>query len=75
MVKLVSCFYCELSRKRNRYLQHVEEVLDKNGEGMQIACGHFNIYLLNETLAVRITSENLMTSQGLDLVSLPNSYI
>ena len=37
---------------------------------MQIACGDFNIDLLNENLAARITLENLMTAQGLELVSL-----
>ena len=67
---IVSCFYCEPSRNRSQYLDHVEEVLDKNGEGMQIACGDFNIDLLNENLAARITLENLMTAQGLELVSL-----
>ena len=30
---------------------------------MQIACGDFNIDLLNENLAARITLENLMTVQ------------
>ena len=42
----------------------------KNGEGMQIACGDFNIDLLNENLTARVTLDNLMTAQGLDLVSL-----
>ena len=68
--KIVSCFYCGPSRNRSQSLEHVEEVLDKNGEGMQIACGEFKIDLLNERLAARITLENLMTAQGLDLVSL-----
>ena len=67
---IVSCFYCEPSRNRSQYLDHVEKVLDKSGEGMQIACGDFNIDLLNENLAARITLENLMTAQGLELVSL-----
>ena len=67
---IVSCFYCEPSRNRSQYLDHVKGVLDKNGEGMQIACGDFNIDLLNENLAARITLENLMTAQGLELVSL-----
>ena len=31
---IVSCFYCELSRNRSQHLNHVEEVLDKNGEGI-----------------------------------------
>ena len=66
----VSCFYCEPSRNRNQYLEHVEEVLAKNGDGLQIACGDFNIDLLNVSLAARVTLEYLMTSQGLDLVSL-----
>ena len=67
---IVSCFYCEPSRNRNQYLEHVEEVLDKNGESMQIACGEFSFDLLNKTLAARISLENLMTVQGLNLVSL-----
>ena len=67
--KIVYCFYCEPSRNKSQYLEHVEEVLDKNGEGMQIAGGDFNIDLLNESLAAR-TLKNLMTVQGLDLVSL-----
>ena len=67
---IVSCFYCEPSRSKIQYLEHVEGVLDKNGEGMQIACEDFHLDLLNETLAGRITLENLMTAQGLDLVSL-----
>ena len=66
----VSCFYCEPSRNRNQYLEHVEEVLMKNGDGLQIACGDFNIDLLNVSLAARVTLEYLMSSQGLDLVSL-----
>ena len=67
-----SCLYCEPSRNRSQYLEHAEEVLDKNGAGMQIVCGDFNIDLLNEYLAARKTLEieNLMTAQGLDLVIL-----
>ena len=67
---IVSCFYCELSRNRNQYLEHIQEVLNKNGDGTQIACGDCNIDFLNETLPARITLENLMTAKGLDLVSL-----
>ena len=37
---------------------------------MQIACGDFNIDLLNENLAARITLEKFKTAQGLELVSL-----
>ena len=66
----VSCFYCEPSRNKNTYLEHVEEVLDKNGNGLQIVCGDFNTDLLNENLGARVTFENMMNSQGLDLVSL-----
>ena len=45
-------------------------MLEKNGDGLQIACGDFNIDLLNVSLAARVTLEYLMSSQGLDLVSL-----
>ena len=48
---------------------------DKNGAGMQIVCGDFNIDLLNDYLAAQITLENLMTAQGLDLVSSVYSSI
>ena len=65
----VSCF-CEPSRNKNTYLEHVEEVLDKKGNGLQIVCGDFNTDLLNENLGARVTFENMMKSQGLDLVSL-----
>ena len=34
----VSCFDCEPSRNKNTYLKHVEEVLDKNGNGLQLLC-------------------------------------
>ena len=37
---------------------------------MQIACRDFNVDLLNENLAARITLENLMTNQLLHLISL-----
>ena len=66
----VSCFYCEPSRNKNTYLEHIEEVLDKNGNGLQIVCGDFNTDLLNENLGARVTFENMMNSQVLDLVSL-----
>ena len=66
----VSCFYCEPSKNKNTNLEHVEEVLDKNGNGLQIVCGDFNTDLSNENLAARVTFENMMNSQGLDLVSL-----
>ena len=66
----VSCFYCEPSRNKNNSLEHVEEVLDKNGNGLQIVCGDFNTDLINENLGARVTFENMMNSQGLDLVSL-----
>ena len=67
---IVSCFYCEPSRNKNNYLDHVEEVLETNGGGLQVACGDFNIDMLNENQAARVSLEYLMYSQGLDLVSL-----
>ena len=67
---IVSCFYCEPSRNKSKYLDHVEEVLEINSGGLQIACGDFNIDMLNENLATRVSLEYLMYSQGLDLVSL-----
>ena len=67
---IVSCFYCEPSRNKSKYIDHVEEVLEINSGGLQIACGHFNIDMVNENLATRVSLEYLMYSQGLDLVSL-----
>ena len=60
---IVSCFYCEPSRNKSKYLDHVEEVLEINGCGLQIACGGFNIDMLNENLATRVLLEYLMYSQ------------
>ena len=68
--KIVSCFYCEPSRNRSQYLEHVETVLDENGAGMHIICGDLNIDLVNEYLSARIILETLMTAQGLGLISL-----
>ena len=51
-------------------MEQVGEVLDKNGNGLQIVRGNLNTDLLNENLGVRVTFENMMNSQGLDLVSL-----
>ena len=64
-------FFCEPSSNRSQYLEHVKQVLDKNGDVMQVACGDFNTDLLNEHTAARTTLETLMTGQGLDLVGLP----
>ena len=68
--KILSCLCCELSWNRSQYVEQVEEELERIDAGMQIACGDFNVDLLNEYLAARITLENLMTAQLLHLVSL-----
>ena len=67
---IVSCFYCAPSRNKSKYLDHVEEVLEINSSGLQIACGDINIDMLNENLATRVSLEYLMYSQDLDWVSL-----
>ena len=41
-----------------------------HADGLQIVSGDFNTDLLNENLGARGTFENIMNSQGLDLVSL-----
>ena len=61
---------CNTSRNKNTYLEHVEEVFEINGNGLQIVCGDLNTDILNENLGARVLFENMMNSQGLDLVSL-----
>ena len=39
---IVTCFYCEPSRIKNIYLEHVEDVLEENGNVLQIVFGDFN---------------------------------
>ena len=67
---VVSCFYCEPSRNKSKYLGHVEEVLYIKSGGLQIACGDFNIDMLYENLATRVSLEYSLYSRGFDLVSL-----
>ena len=68
---IVFCFFCEPSRNKVKYLDHVEEVLEINGGGLQIACGDdLNCDMLKENLATRVSLAYLMYSKGLDLVSL-----
>ena len=45
-------------------------MLEKTGNELQIGCGDLNTDHLNENLGARVTCENMMNSQGLDLVSL-----
>ena len=59
----VSCFYCGSSRNKNTYVEHVEEALDKNSNGLQIVCGDFNTDVLKENLGARVTFENMMNSK------------
>ena len=54
-------------------MEHVEEVLDKNGNGVQRVYGDFNTDLLSEKFGARVTFENMMNSQRLDLLSLRGS--
>ena len=50
---IVSCFYCQPSRNKNNYLNHIEEVLEKNGDLPQLVAGDFNIDLLLDELVLR----------------------
>ena len=48
---IVSCFYCQPLRNKNNYLNHIEEVLARNGDLPQLVAGDFNIDLLLDELA------------------------
>ena len=55
-----SRLYCEPSRNKSKFLDHVEEVLEINGGGLQIPCGDFNIDMLSENLGTRVSLRYLM---------------
>ena len=57
---IVSCFYCQPSRNKNNYLNHIEEVLEINRDLPQLVAGHFNIDLLPDELVFRKKLENIM---------------
>ena len=67
---IVSCFYCQPSRNKNNYLNHIEEVLERNGDLPQLVAGDFNIDLLLEELVLRKKLENIIAAHCLSLISL-----
>jgi len=67
---IVSCFYCQPSRNKNNYLNHIEKVLERNGDLPQLLAGNFNIDLLLNELVLRKKLENMMAAHFLSLISL-----
>ena len=67
---IVSCFYCQPWRNKNNYLNHIEEVLERNGDLPQLVAGDFNIDLLLDELVLRKKLENMMAAHFLSLISL-----
>ena len=65
---IVSCFYCQLPRNKNNYLNHIEEVLKINGDLPQLVAGDFNIDLLLDELVLRKNIENMMAAHCLSLI-------
>ena len=70
---MVSCFYCQPSRNKNNYLNHIEEVLERNGGLPQVVAVDFNIDLLLDELVLRKKLENIMAAHCLSLISLRES--
>ena len=66
---IVSCFYCQPSRNKNNYLNHIEEVLERNGDLPQLVAGDFNIDLLLDELVLRKKLENIMAAHCCSLIS------
>ena len=66
----VSCFYCQPLRNKNNYLNHIEEVLERNGDLPQLVAGDFNFDLLLHELVLRKKLENIMAAHCLTLISL-----
>ena len=56
--------------KQNNYLNHIEEVLERNGELPLLVAGDFNIDLLLDELVLRKKLENKMAAHCLSLISL-----
>ena len=67
---IVSFFYCQPSRNKNNYLNHIEEVLERNGELPQLVAGDFNIDLLLDELVLRKKLENILAAHCLSVISL-----
>ena len=57
-------------RNENNYLNHIEEVLERNGDLPQLVAGDFNIDLLVDELVLRKKLENTMAAHCLSLISL-----
>ena len=66
----VSCFYCQPSRNKNNYLNHIEQVLERNGDLPQVVAGDFNIDPLLDELVLRKKLENIMAAHCLSLIRL-----
>ena len=63
-------FLLRTFRHKNTYLEHVKEVLDKNGKDLQIVCGTSILTdILNENAGARVSFQNMVNSKGFDLVS------
>ena len=67
---IVSCFYCQPLRNENNYLNHIEEVLERNGDIPQVVVGDFHIDLLLDELVLRKKLENMMAAHCWSLISL-----
>ena len=67
---IVSCFYCQPLRNKNNYLNHIEEVLERNEDIPHLVAGDFNIDLLLEELVLGKKLENIMAAHCLSLISL-----
>ena len=55
---------------RKNYLNHVEEVLKRNGDLPQLVAGDFNIDLMLDELVLRKNLENIMPAHCLNLISM-----
>ena len=67
---IASCFYCQPSRNKNNYLNHIDETLQRNGDLPQLVAGDFDIDLLLDELVLRKKLENMMAAHCLSLISL-----
>ena len=67
---IVSCFHCQPSRNKNNHSNHIEEVLERNGDLPQLVAGEFNIDLLLDELVLRKKLENMMAAHCLTLINL-----
>ena len=66
---IVSCFYCQPSQNKNNYLNHIEEVLERNGDLPQLVAGDFNFDLLLEELVLRKKLEKIEAAHCLSLIN------